>query len=292
MNKVLVLTDFSKNAKKAATTAIDVADKMNADILLFNAYTAFPFLPTGEFVAWPPEYYMAFKEESSAKIKKEKNRLSNLIANKSVLKRKINITYLTAEGTVAEHLHSLINDREVCLIIMGGREKTAGSFLFGSDIHDVIKKASCPLLIVNSKMPDITLNNVVFATDLDPKDLKTVSYLLSQSKVLHFHLHVCHVSQPPVFLPDFNEEDAITHFMSQLSKLNYENLTYKGLKGDNIAKELDKYSKKIEADMFVLVHKKHSIFWRTLNQSPSKTLIRHQKYPILIIPENWKTVAN
>lgn len=287
MKTILVLTDFSKNAKIAAQIAIEVADKINAGILLFNAYPRFPFLPSEEFVAWPPEYYVAFKDESADKISKEKKRLIKLISQKQDLKAKIDIKYITSEGAVAEHLPSLIKEKDIYMIIIGGREKTAGNFLFGSEINGVLSKASCPILITGNKKA-LTIKNIVFATDLETNDIQNIECLLAQSKIFHYHLHICHVSQPPVFAPDFDEEDRTSVFINALSKVNYDNLSYKNLEGDHIGKELEKFSQEINGDLYVLVHKKQSIFWRILHQSPSKTLLKQQQRPILVLPEIWK----
>lgn len=288
MKTILVLTDFSKNSRNAAETALQLADKVRADILLFNVYSRFPFLPSAEFVAWPPEYYSIFKEESTFRIKKEINRLKKLLPTDRPDAGKITIHYLTAEGTIAECLPALLKKRAVTMLLMGGRERVAGNFLFGNTINDVLKKAICPVLIVSSKKAKFDITNIVFATDLDVNDIKAVKYLIELSKSLHFHLHVCHVSQPPVFVPDFNEEERITTFIHEMSKMNFDNLSYQNLEGDSIVKELDNFCRKTHADIFALVNKDHSIFWKILHKSPSKALIRHQKNPLLILPENWK----
>jgi nucleotide-binding universal stress UspA family protein len=287
MKTILVLTDFSKKAKYAAETALSLAGKMKADVLLFNAYPHYPFLPSAEFVAWPPEYYTLFKQESHFRILKEKTRLERLIAANKDKFGGINIYYHTAEGSPAENLQVVLKKKKIEIIVIGGREKTAGSFLFGDHMNQIIRRATSPVMVVSSKTSDVSIKNVVFATDLDPEDINVIQYLLQLSTVFHFHLHVCHVFQPPVFLPDFDEEDRLAVFSNALTKVD-QKVSFKILEATHIANEIEEYCRKNHAELFVLVHKQHSLFMRLLQESPSKMLIRHQKRLILIIPRDEK----
>jgi len=287
MKNILVLTDFSKKARYAAETALLLAEKMNANVMLFNAYARYPFLPSAEFVAWPPEYYTAFKDESNRRIKKEKRRLKRLISDNRNRFGEIDIKCFTAEGTAAENLPSLLKEREIVMVVIGGREKTAGSFLFGNHMNQIIDKATCPVLVISRRDSNLKLKNVVFATNLDPDDITAVRYLRELSSIFHFHLQVCHVTQPPVLLPDFNEEDRRSAFTNAISKLDFSGLSYKDLEGTHVAKELELFCKETHPGLFVFVHKKHSVFLKLLQESPAELMIRHQKKPILVIPEKW-----
>lgn len=291
MKTILVLTDFSKNSRNAAEAAVATADKMGgANILLFHAYLKPPFMPSTEFAAWPPEYYSGIKEDSIIQTKKECRRLERFLLNQKISPGKIIISYEHAEGTVAEHLMPLISKKDVMLTVMGGRENTTGDFLFGNVINSVISKSACPTLIVSHKQL-MNIKNIIFATDLDIIDIEAIKYLAELSKSLHFHLHICHVSSPPVFLPDFNEEDKAAAFRYAMAKLEFEDISYHNLQGGHIVKELESFAQKINSDLLVFANRKHSFFWQIFHSSPSKALIRHHKNSLLILPEHWNVKA-
>ncbi len=286
MKTILVLTDFSKNAKYAADTAVVLAAKIEADILLFNAYISTPLIPTAEYVAWPPEYYTVFKEESTTHLEKETERIRKAIDPH--VKRKPVINYSNAEGPLALHVQKIVRENNITLIMMGTRSRTTGDFLFGNDINEVISKASCPVLLIPDKRTNIEMKTVVFATDFEKEDIESIKYLIKLSHYINFKIQVCHISEFPALVPDFDEENKILGFTDQISKLHAENIYYKNIEGDSIAKELEKFSKQVHADMLALVHRKHSIFWRIFHESPSKILIKHQKTPLMILPQHWE----
>ena len=288
MKTILVLTDFSKNARTAAETAIKIAGKMGgANILLFNVYIKPPFIPSTAFITWPKEYFSAFKEESIFKIKEENKRLRHLLSCSKFADMKITINYLTAEGMLGENVHKLLKGKEILLTIMGGREKTPAEYMFGDAINDVLSKVNYPVLLVNSSKPDFDIKDVAFATDLNLEDIEAIRYLTEISRCLHFRLSICHVSASPILLPDFNEEDKITRFVNAASKISFNNISYHNLEGNHIIKELQDVNEKVNADILAIVHRKHSFFWQIFHESPSKRLIRHQHNLLLILPEKW-----
>lgn len=290
MKTILVLTDFSKNSRNAADAAILLANKLEAaHILLFNAYTTPPFAPSTELVSWPPGYYSAFKDESNNQIKKESNRLQKVLAQYPQKEPAITLEFLNAEGAVAENVKSLVKEKHVDLILMGGRHKTTGDFIFGSVISNVISKVDCPILIVPNKLSKDKIRNVSFATDLDLSDINAIQYLAGFAKKMNFNIHVCHVSASPVLIPDFEEDLRISRFTNMIHKLKIAPISYHNIEGDNVVKELERFTRKTESDMLTLVHRKHSIFWQLFHQSPSKLLIKHQKKLLLILPEVKET---
>jgi nucleotide-binding universal stress UspA family protein len=285
MKTILVLTDFSANARNAAEAAIMMASKTGADILVFNAYIRLPF------VAWPPEYYTAFKDDSTDHIREEVKRLQKISSDFIDIPNKPDITCLNTEGTLAEGLKNILKERNIELIVMGARDKTIGDFIFGNSINEVIDTVNVPVLIVPNKKTVLNIKNVVFATDLSVQDVTGVKYVAGLSKDIHFHLNICHVSSPAIFIPDFNEEDRVSAFTAELSKLNFGNVSYHNLEGSHVIQELADFYNKANADLFAFVHKKHSVLWQIFHAGSSKILVKHQKNLMLVLPDHWEKKA-
>jgi len=287
MKTLLVLTDFSKNARTAAEAAINLAIKFQfGRILLMNTYINALFLPSADYIALPPDYYTAFKDESITQMKIECLRLRDMIANLELPLDKISIETINLAGTVAEHLDTVVQEQNVTLIVMGARRKIAGDFLFGSTINATIQKANCPVLIIPQGKSIVHYKHIVFATDLELKDIEAITYLIDLYQDEHVHLSICHVATPALLIPDFEEEDRYGRFINALSKLDLKNISYNGLEGTNITKALEKFRLDAKADLFVLIHRKHSFLWRIFHQSPSKSLLKYHDIPLMILPEN------
>ena len=288
MKTLLVLTDFSKNAKNAAEAAINLAEKFHfGKVLLVNNYINALFLPSADYIALPPDYYTAFKDESITQMKNECRRLQEIITNQKLPSGKVSIDSLNLAGTVADHLGTILKQNDITLILMGARRKIAGDFLFGSTINAVIQKANCPVLIVPQGQSVIHFKHIIFATDLELADIEAINYLIELYKNEHFHLSICHVTTPALLIPDFEEEDKYGQFMNALSKLKHKNISYHGLEGTNITKVLEKFEQETMADLFVITHRKHSFVWRIFHQSPSRSLIKYQNISLMTLPEHF-----
>ncbi|MCQ6959194.1 universal stress protein [Mucilaginibacter aquariorum] len=282
MKTILILTDFSDNAGNAANIALDFACKLNANLLLLNAYPApLPVLSTAEAGNWPDEENAALRRDFKADLAGEKVRLASLLANKTST---LTIRTIMAEGPVGNNIGSVVKNRKVDLVIMGGRDKSVNDFLFGSDTKDVMKKAGCPVLIVPKDIKGINFEVFTFLTDLSLGDLKTIVKFRSLFNALTLHITVAHVSKP-VFIADFREDNIVANFMSRLAALQLQNVSYRNLRGDNIVAEIDKLNELVKANIMAMVYRKHSCLWNIFFRSRCKVIIDAQKLPLLIFPD-------
>jgi len=80
MKNILVLTDFSENAKAAESYALQLAIKFHANLLLYNAYPEQPNMPISGNVVWPHDEPLSMEFQS----------ISHLKTRVSELKRELN----------------------------------------------------------------------------------------------------------------------------------------------------------------------------------------------------------
>ncbi len=288
MKTILVLTDFSENSKVAAEIAVKLADRIKAEVMLFNAYVTVPAVSTADALPWPQAYYDGIKLESNTKLEKEFNRLQKIFSSHNYTYNQTALNYLNADGTLAENVQAILKEKNVSMIIMGARDKKNGGVLFGSDINEVLGKVNCPVLIVPKKMAKLEIKNVVFATDLALDDVDSLKWVLKLTKHFNFHIYVTHVVKPEILVADFNEQDRVADFTHNIAQLDINKISYKNLEGNHIVRELEKFTEKIHADVLAVVHKKHSLFWRLFHETPTKDLIKHQHKLLLVLPEHWK----
>lgn len=288
MKTILVLTDFSINSRIAAEAAAELAPKIGANIVLFNAYPRSNYVPSLTNTGWPAECYSVFKSDSTNALKEEVKHLEKIVADQDHAAGAISITHISSEGTLIENMPFLLKLYDAILILVGGRTKKTGDLVFGNDIQDVVGKATCPVLIFPEMEKKLEFKNIAFATDLSNHDIKPLKWLMKFAAGFNAKINVCHVSKPAKDIPDFNEDDLIYSFIKETEQLNEERISFTDIKGTHIVQELEKFRLETDQDLLALVYKKHSVFWRLFHETPARYLIQEQKYPIMILPEPFE----
>lgn len=286
MKTILVLTDFSKNARIAAEAAVSLATGIGANVVLFNAYLRSQYVPALSNTGWPAECYSAFKSDSTKALKEEVKHLEKVLANQNHTGSAISITSISNEGTLTENMPFLLKLYDTALIVVGGRTKKTGDFIFGNDIQDVVSKATCPVLIFPEMKTKLEFKNIAFATDLSKQDTKPLKWLLKFAEGFNAKINVCHVSKPAKDIPDFAGEDLIYSFVNEIASVNEEKISFTDITGTHIVQELEKFRLDTNQDLLVLVYKKHSVFWRMFHESPARNFIQQQNNPVMILPED------
>ena len=152
--KILVAVDGSESAGRAANTALELADKLKADLIVLHAISPPPTayrsaLPSLGPMVPPPapqseiEAYYAYARRVALGI------IAQSISEAK--KRGINVKSETPEGvtSVVETIINHATNEKVDLIVVGTRG--LGGFkkmLIGSVSSGVVTHASCPVLVV------------------------------------------------------------------------------------------------------------------------------------------------
>lgn len=285
MRQILVLTDFSGNANHAAKAALIFGEKLHADLLLMNNMAGIPMAPeltdsgnAGEELSWE-------SEESRVRLESLKGHLEMLVSDFAAERYKPAINKLLTEGLLGENINAVNILHKLQLIVMGGE---TGNFfehlLSGSHTRTVVENAPCPVLIIPEEYNFEKLKKVVFATNLDTKQVKHIKWLIDLEKLFDFNLEIVYVS-----LFDTGEEtdeQKEIRFATQLAKLKYPKLLVRDVSGKEILPRLGRLCAETGADLLALVHYRHSFFSRLLNSSNTDYAIRHQQLPLLIFPGN------
>lgn len=288
MKTIIVLTDFSKTARNAANAALEIAVQLRSDILLVNSY----LLPFAIFSLEAEGRTMVdsslIASASEGELKKEVRRLRSLINTKNIDDQKPNITFLSSIDSVGQTLKKLNVNMQIEMMVMGVHQTSIPVIFSAIDFEPLLEQICYPILIMPRKHKGFSIQDFVFATDLKSDDLAEIGLILKYAKTFGFRLHVCHVSDP-VFIPDFIEEDKMQKFRHQIAILGEGKITFNDLKGSNVAKTLNEFTKSIGAEMLGITYNPHSFGWKLLHETHTSKLIRHQKLPLIIFPQNFLT---
>jgi nucleotide-binding universal stress UspA family protein len=140
IQKILVPTDFSENARQATEQALTLARAFGASVTLFHAYQVPTYVfPDGStFVAGP---------EVAARIEREV--LDALAAAARAAERQSAVPVLTRSAIGAPYEEILRAAEDFDLVVMGTHGRTGlRHLLLGSVAEKVVRHAHCPVLTV------------------------------------------------------------------------------------------------------------------------------------------------
>lgn len=281
MKKILVLTDFSDNAQKAAQAAVTIAGKLHANIILLNTFVSQPVLSEYGGTPWSVEQLL-WADEGKEKLAFLKEDLQESIQQLPVGYHYPSIDDRQEVGSVGEQVKELLQKENVEMIVMGGRNGTAWEhLLIGSDTNAVINHTDRPVLIVPTGRPLKKLKKVTLASDFGETDLKAVHYLTRLGRVFDFGIEIVHVT---LYGEEATSAIQKANFKKHVAKYNYPAITYQEIIGKDLVNRLNHLCEEGGTDLLALVHDRHSFLNRLFKQNNAETLMKDQALPVLIIP--------
>src|ERR1700693_3336994 len=101
MKKILIATDFSANAKRAAEYGYGIASQIKADVVLCNAFNVPAEVPQAGTLVWPQFEYDELLESANSELRRLNEYLKN---NPGYSSFKPTITYTSAVGSVTDQI--------------------------------------------------------------------------------------------------------------------------------------------------------------------------------------------
>lgn len=146
--KILLPTDGSEYANKAAKHAIWIAGLSGAELIALNV------IETSSLVGLPAEdLIVRIKEmlkEEGRKSLKEISKLVKESRTEDECQKEIKLTMVTEEGSPADIIVKKIKEENIDLVVIGTSGKHGlDRFLLGSVTENVVRSASCPVLVVH-----------------------------------------------------------------------------------------------------------------------------------------------
>lgn len=282
MKSVMILTDFSAAARRAAEQALVIAAQFSAEVWLVNVYPITPYLPPVGMAVLPERTAEQKRRESMNKLNREVRRLERL--RRALPGQRQVIRPLAMEGRLAERVEALAHRKKSLLIAMGVSSRSYGNLLFSGDVKALLQQVRCPILATPPGCLRSGIRHILFATDLDPGDEAVIGDLSELASRLKARLTIGHVS-PAVVVPDFAEENRSAAFFDRIKHL-YPAIRYTNPRAVNIFDALEKVTVERQADVIALSYRTHAISYRLLHENLLKELIAQEKTPLLIFPEN------
>jgi nucleotide-binding universal stress UspA family protein len=203
MKKILVPTDFSKQAGHATDMAARLARQHGATIHLVHSVDVPATWQEGHFTSAilakkPPREQQALYPEARAAVGKARHQMDLLV--RELEKNKITVSHEIAPNAAWQDIMRLADKAKCDLIVMGTHGAGALKEAFiGSNTQRVVRMASQPVLTLHDAAPAKIANVAVLTNPLDNGLAKTLNALLAPLAGMKVKYHLVYVNTPGLF---------------------------------------------------------------------------------------------
>lgn len=265
--KILVPTDFSKNALNAARYAANIAKVNNAEVTLLNSYQL-KYTTASLFI----DFDDSAKAYSQEELQEQKELLQKEFPTVEVSSR-------LELGSLDNTIESLKDEYD--FVVMGTKGRSGlEAVLIGSETAKVIGNTSIPILAIPGDAEFKGLQRIFFALDLKETlrrdEIGLVDQLTSEEK----DIHLFHNYHDALEISTKEEQGLIKkfqdYFPGEIIALDMK------FSKDNLA-SIELASEEFKPDLIVAKAKHRNLLQSLFHKSVTERLSYHTKQPLLVL---------
>ena len=278
--RILIPTDFSKNALNAARYALDLYAKLNCEFYFLNVFRLTNYTTNTLILPEPgsAEYEAAkgASEEAFAKL------LDMLELHHDNPKHSYHT--ISSFNFLSEAMKQTIDNKDIDLVVMGTQGATgAKGIIFGSNTVNAMEKIrECPVLAVPDELRFSIPKEIVFPTNYKSSfSRKELNYLIEIAKMHNTSIRVVYFTKKTTLTEDQEKHKQLLDDILQGVDHSFHTLTDK-----DVAQGITSFVQSRNSDMIAFINKKHFLF----NSIFSRPLVKEIGYdatvPILALNES------
>lgn len=270
MNKILVPTDFSKEAEYALKVAAQLSKTYGSEIYLLHLLE----LPIQEIDALStyselPEA-MFFMEMANQK-------LEALMASNYLEGLKVHVT-IKPDNALSGIIEKC-KEHRIDMVIMGSHGATGLKEMFiGSIAEKVVRYSDIPVMVIKKDHDNFSVQNFVFASNFKKESKHTYKQAIKIATLFDAKIHLLMVNTASNFITTSNANSRIQEF---IKGIDFENHTVTIYNDESIETGILNFSKAIDADLIgISTHGRQGLS-HFINGSISEDLVNHAKRPVI-----------
>jgi nucleotide-binding universal stress UspA family protein len=277
MKKILIPTDFSKNAHNAIRYALQLYAREEAVFYLVHTYT--PAVYQSEYLVFTPGQIglgEIYQENSEKKLNKLRDRLVKEFPNPLHT-----FVVHAAFNTLVYEVVETVAQENIEIVVMGTQGATgAQEVLLGTNAVHVVKKCPCPVLLVPPKYKYRPPQNILFPTDYE------VDY---RKCILRQLLDIAHISNSSIAVLHVRSGDGPTIVqLEHKSKLGaimgVIPHRYHEVPDQDIITAINIFQLENGTDLLAMIQNKHTFLERLFIEPVIKKIGFHPIVPFLVLP--------
>ena len=282
MKAILIPTDFSDNATRAAECGYMLAKQLKANVILFNAFTIPVDTPQAAIVMWP----MYEHDEMPQSCNDFLHALQQHLEVMDTTGFMPVIQCIGKAGSMGETIGDVMSEHEIGLVVMGthGGSGLSG-LLLGNHARHMIDDTKYPLLLIPPYDNLRPIKKIAFASDHQNliDDLDSIYELIEMAKYLFADIVLSFVSDEKTHTAEF--EKYLKDLLVELSnKADYPHIYYRLIKNGSVERGLEWLCEHGGIDMLAMVHRPHSFTSQLVKGSHTKKMADRITLPLLVFP--------
>lgn len=275
--RILVPTDFSKNALNAVRYALDLYRKLNCEFYFLNVFRLDSYTTDTLIIPEPGS-----AQYEAAKSKSEEG-FSKLMDMLMLHHDNPKHTYHTIStfNFLSEAIKQTVAENDIEIVIMGTKGATgARGVIFGSNTVNIMEKIrECPVLAIPEDVRFSSPKEIVFPTDYrSDYKRRELNYLVEIAKMYEAAIRILYVTK----------KDALTELQKNnkqlLSKiLGTVDHSFHTLSKKDVSDGLTAFVESRDSDMIAFINHKHFFFGSVFSKPLVKEIGYDATVPILAL---------
>lgn len=280
--RVLLPTDFSKNALNAIKYAIKLYEEQACDFYLLNVFGFSGYNLDKMMVPEPGEMAYEIAKDKSVE------ELNKIVQSLQLSSDPTQHTFHTISvfNSLLEAVGHAIKKHNIDIVVMGTKGKSGSSLrFFGSNTIEVMEKIiTCPVIAVPDKNQFPVPREIVFPTDfMSSFKSKDLQYLLEITDLHKAAIRVLHIGPEAGLKKVQIENKALLETILQGTEH-----TFHFQKGEKVPKAIKDFMKSRESTMLAFVNRKHGFFEIIFTKPLIREVSYDSEFPILALHASAK----
>jgi nucleotide-binding universal stress UspA family protein len=274
MKTIIVPTDYSVAALHATEYAAQLANTLQAELILLHVFQRPTLISTTLEVNSINQLALEHKEKLSA------------LSEKITRKYGVKVDKIAATGHLPEILDEVVKQKKASLVVIGMHAlSTAERLLVGSTTTTVMEYANYPLLVVPQEADFKPLKHLLFACEYQYLTSQTMLPVLKELALpFAAEIEVLHIEEPEPVTGKIGERVQTGQYLDRM--LKGVTHSYAFVEQEDIAEGILQRIKSYQADLLALVPREHRIWDILFNQSTTRKLIWQMHIPLLVLPNH------
>ncbi len=275
--RILIPTDFSKNALHAVRYALDLYGKLNCEFYFLNVFQGDSYSTDGLIIPEPGGAVFETKKKESQ---------DNFIKLLDMLELhhdnpKHSYHTISTFNVLSEALKQTIAEKDIELVIMGTRGATANrEIIFGGNTVNAMEKIrECPVLAIPPDTRFSAPKEIVFPTDYNTAfKRKELSYLIEIAMMHKSAIKVLHVTKKADLTAIQQNNKRLLGAILETVEHSFHKLSYK-----DVSDGITAFVESRGSDMIAFINSKHFFFGSVFSKPLVKEIGYDATVPILAL---------
>lgn len=273
VEQILVPTNFSGQSSIALEQACNVARLMKSEITIMHVIEQDLLSPFAKLVS---------SKEKRDKLQKAVQAKLDAEAKKVSKESGVKVNTLVTRGKVYEQVTKTAAKIKAGFIVMGLNDSGVMDKFIGSNTIRVIRTAPCAVITIRGTVHRQGCKNILLPLDFTKQTRQKVAKAIELAETYGSAIRIVSVQRS-------NDEFMVNKLNRQMEQVQ-QYIEEKGIKataetldGDNIARAIINYGKKIKADLLVIMTQQEKDFTEFFIGSTAQQIINHSDIPVLSI---------